>query len=71
MPIKLAETFTKEEYIQYISDINLPILPWEEKNKLTEIYTDLINDITNLQEQLNQVQTSLDNISNYQTIAQN
>lgn len=49
-----SETFAKEEYIQYISDINLPILPWEEKNKLIEIYTDLINDITNLQEQLNQ-----------------
>ena len=48
------EIFTKEEYIQYISDINLPILPWEEKDKLLEIYTDLINDITNLQEQLNQ-----------------
>lgn len=49
-----SETFTKEKYIQYISDINLPILPWEEKDKLIEIYTDLINDITNLQEQLNQ-----------------
>ncbi len=49
-----SETFTKEEYVKYISDINLPILPWEEKDKLIEIYTDLINDITNLQEQLNQ-----------------
>ena len=49
-----SETFTKEEYIQYISDINLPILPWEEKDKLIEIYTNVINDITNLQEQLNQ-----------------
>ena len=49
-----GEAFTKEEYIQYISDINLPILPWEEKDKLIEIYTDLINDIINLQEQLNQ-----------------
>ena len=49
-----SETFTKKEYVEYISDINLPILPWEEKDKLIEIYTDLINDITNLQEQLNQ-----------------
>ncbi len=49
-----SKTFTKEEYVKYISDISLPILPWEEKDKLIEIYTDLINDITNLQEQLNQ-----------------
>jgi hypothetical protein len=49
-----SEIFTREEYIQYISDINLPTLPWEEKNKLIEIYTDLVNDIINLQEQFNQ-----------------
>lgn len=49
-----AKSFTKKEYIKYLSDINLPILPWEEKNKLIEIYKNLIKDIHNLQQQLNQ-----------------
>jgi hypothetical protein len=49
-----SKIFTKMEYIKYISDINLPILPWEEKDKLIEIYTDLVNDISNLQCQLSQ-----------------
>jgi len=60
-----SKTFTKDEYIQYISDINLPILPWEEKDKLIEIYTNLIDDIVNLLKHLNQKITTfkiLDNI---------
>ena len=59
-----SETFTKEEYIKYISDISLPILPWEEKDKLIEIYTDLINDIANLQEHLNQEIITFKNLDN-------
>jgi len=48
------KVLTREEYTKYISDINLPILPWEEKDKLIEIYKSIINDIKNLQKQLNQ-----------------
>jgi hypothetical protein len=57
-----SKTFTKEKYIQYISDINLPILPWEEKDKLIEIYKNLITDINNLQEQLSQEITLFKNL---------
>jgi hypothetical protein len=57
-----SETFTKEEYIKYISDISLPILPWEVKDKLIEIYTDLINDINHLQKKLSQEITPFKNL---------
>jgi hypothetical protein len=63
-----SETFTKGEYIQYISDITLPALPWEEKNKLIEIYTDLINDITNLQRQLNQETVTFKTLDNVDSL---
>lgn len=43
---------TKEKYLNYISDINKPKLPWETKNKLTEILLELINDIKNYEEKL-------------------
>ncbi|QFR50215.1 AlwI family type II restriction endonuclease [Sulfurimonas lithotrophica] len=40
-----AEKFTKDEYIDYISNINLPQLPWENAKNLNEIYNDLVRDI--------------------------
>ena len=49
-----SEVFTKEEYLHYISDIDLPILPWEEKDKLVAIYIDLFNDIRSLEQQLSE-----------------
>ena len=36
---------SKEEYLKYISDISKPILPWETKEKLTEIAKELLEDI--------------------------
>ncbi len=48
-----SESFTKEEYIQYISDINLPILPWETKDKLSIIYNRLVKEVNNLEKDLN------------------
>ena len=47
-----SENFTKDEYINYISDINLPILPWETTQKLTEIYNKLVEDIHDIESQL-------------------
>ncbi|MBI4712201.1 MAG: AlwI family type II restriction endonuclease [Planctomycetes bacterium] len=36
---------TKEEYLDYIADITKPKLPWETKEKFTEILSGLIRDI--------------------------
>lgn len=52
-----AENFTKNEYINYISDINLPVLPWETNEKLTEIYNALTRDINDLESKLNNTST--------------
>ena len=43
------EDMAKKEYIDYISDINLPELPWETQEKLTEIYHKLIQGINDLE----------------------
>jgi hypothetical protein len=41
-----SKTFgSKEEYLDYISDISKPKLPWETKEKLTEIVVKLLEDI--------------------------
>ena len=41
-----SKTFgSKEEYLDYISDISKPELPWETKEKLTEIAVKLLEDI--------------------------
>lgn len=40
-----SENFTKEEYIEYMSDINLPKLPWENAESLNQIYEGLVRDI--------------------------
>lgn len=36
---------SREEYLKYISDISKPNLPWETKEKLTEIAKELLEDI--------------------------
>jgi hypothetical protein len=36
---------SKADYLEYISDISKPILPWETKEKLTEIVIQLLEDI--------------------------
>jgi hypothetical protein len=48
-----AREFTRDEYITYMSDINQPILPWEEKNELLAIYNTTISDIHRLENILN------------------
>lgn len=53
-----SENFTKEEYNTYISDINLPILPWEERSKLIQIFSSLVKEIAKLQKTLNLKQDS-------------
>ena len=41
-----SKTFSsKEDYLEYISDISEPKLPWETKEKLTEITVKLLEDI--------------------------
>ncbi len=47
-----AKEFTRDDYITYMSDINQPILPWEEKNELLKIYHSTLDDIRNLEVQM-------------------
>lgn len=49
-----SQRFTAEEYINYISDINLPILPWETPTELKRISEYTANDIKQYQNQLKQ-----------------
>ncbi len=54
-----CETFdTKQNYINYISDINLPILPWETEKELIKIYSKLIEDINWLSNELDVAERS-------------
>ena len=59
-----SENLTKDDYINYISDINLPILPWETKEILTEIYNKLIEDIHNIEIQLHITISDFDELFN-------
>ena len=56
------EDMERGEYIDYISDINLPELPWETQEKLTEIYNKLIRDINNLEIELGKEKISREEI---------
>ncbi len=47
-----SESFSKDEYIDYISDINLPILPWETIQKLSEIYNKLTEEVNHIESEL-------------------
>jgi len=49
-----SQRFTAEEYINYISDINLPVLPWETPTELKRISEYTANDIKQYQNQLQQ-----------------
>ena len=43
------ELFTKASYIEYISDIKQPVLPWEEREKLEAIYVDILEEVHTLE----------------------
>jgi len=47
-----SDNFTKEKYIKYISDINLPILPWETKKEQKKISDAIIAEIMLLETEL-------------------
>jgi hypothetical protein len=48
-----SKTFTsKEDYLEYISDISKPKLPWETKEKLTEIAVKLLEDIKSYEKEI-------------------
>ncbi|MDP2655588.1 MAG: AlwI family type II restriction endonuclease [bacterium] len=48
-----AETFaSKEAYLDYVSDITQPKLPWETKEKLSEIIEKLIGEVTEYENRL-------------------
>ncbi|RLA08011.1 MAG: AlwI family type II restriction endonuclease [Gammaproteobacteria bacterium] len=79
-----CETLSKKEYTEYISNIDLPILPWETKEKLTEIYNKLAQDVNNLEFELEQnssvfeaitnisdLKNTIENIREYRTKLQN
>ncbi|MGL5955808.1 MAG: AlwI family type II restriction endonuclease [Brevinema sp.] len=60
---------TKEDYINYLSDINLPQLPWENKSDLIAIYNQLVDTI---QAHLHHIKThypSYNKTYNYQHLA--
>ena len=47
-----AKEFKKDKYIIYMSDINQPNLPWEEKSELLNIYETTLEDIRILENKL-------------------
>lgn len=55
-----SEHFTKNEYTDYISNINLPTLPWETIQKLTEIYNKLIGDVRDIELKLQIIASDFD-----------
>lgn len=48
-----AEEFSKKEYLEYMSNISLPILPWENKEELEKIAKLIKEDIESLEKKLN------------------
>ena len=42
----------KDEYVAYMANDNLPVLPWQTKDKLSEIANEIYNDIVELQNSL-------------------
>lgn len=47
-----SEKFTKERYIEYISDINLPLLPWDSESEKKKIIDAILKDIGVLESEL-------------------
>ena len=63
-----SRTFeSKEEYIDYISDISQPKLPWETKEKYIEITEKLIEDIRNYEADLQKENTEIENYQEMQS----
>lgn len=56
---------TKEEYLKYIADITKPKLPWETKEKFTEILAELIKDIKNYEHKLSLPEKVIPEYKNY------
>lgn len=42
----------EDEYVEYLSNINLPILPWETQRELTNIIESLVSEVNELESQL-------------------
>ncbi len=53
----------RNEYVSYMSDDNLPILPWQTKDKLSKIASDVYKDVIELQSNLGLVIESEKDIS--------
>jgi len=70
-----AEEFSKERYIEYISDINLPVLPWETDSQKKKISNAIIVEITKLQDELSLMKIldamSINELRDYRTHLQN
>lgn len=58
----------KDEYITYMSDDSLPMLPWHKKDKLIEIINDVYEDIVELQ---NNLLLSVDSKKNIGVMSEN
>jgi hypothetical protein len=54
-----ADSFTKDEYIEYISDINLPKLPWDSEDEKLKIRKAIMEEVDKLENEL-EVKEQLD-----------
>lgn len=57
---------TKDEYLDYISDILQPQLPWETKEKYVEIIKNLVQDIKQYESDLQKSDSSIRDYQNFQ-----
>ena len=48
----------KDDYIDYLADVNLPVLPWETKQKLHNIIDSLAKELSLLEKKLNLIPTN-------------
>jgi hypothetical protein len=46
---KAKDFADRNDYLNYMSDDNLPVLPWQTKEKLSEIASEVFNEVINLQ----------------------
>jgi hypothetical protein len=61
-----SKTFaTKEEYLEYISDISQPHLPWETKEKYIEIIDGLVGDIKTYENALQKGEIAIKDFRNF------
>lgn len=51
-----------DQYLEYISDINQPTLPWETQKELAEIYKRLVDEIKQYQDDLNRKKVKIPSI---------